>query len=81
MHSENSKDIQQCADLASQFAEECKKDGNAFEKGFAMQAKFALDHKEPVDKFGRYPSRNEALGRESSPEELEYLKTANRWGQ
>jgi uncharacterized protein (DUF924 family) len=35
---------------------------------------FELRHKTIVDQFGRYPHRNELLGRESTPEELEFLK-------
>jgi len=35
---------------------------------------FELRHKAVVDQFGRYPHRNEPLGRESTPEELEFLK-------
>ncbi len=31
-------------------------------------------HREVLDKFGRYPYQNEDLGRESTPEELEYLR-------
>jgi uncharacterized protein (DUF924 family) len=31
-------------------------------------------HRDVILKFGRFPSRNEALGRESTPEEIEYLK-------
>lgn len=34
---------------------------------------FARDHAEVVERFGRFPSRNAALGRESTPEEVEYL--------
>ena len=34
---------------------------------------YALRHKEIIDRFGRFPHRNEALGRESTPEELEFL--------
>lgn len=30
-------------------------------------------HKEIIDQFGRYPHRNEVLGRESTPEEVDYL--------
>ena len=41
--------------------------------------KFANDHLEVVEKFGRYPARNEPLGRESTPEELEFLKTHAGW--
>lgn len=31
-------------------------------------------HKEIIERFGRYPHRNQALGRESTQEELEFLK-------
>lgn len=34
---------------------------------------FELRHKAIVDRFGRYPHRNEALGRASTPEEIEFL--------
>ncbi len=34
---------------------------------------FAERHKHIVDRFGRFPHRNKALGRESTPEELEFL--------
>lgn len=35
---------------------------------------FELRHKVIIDRFGRYPHRNAILGRESSPEELEFLQ-------
>jgi uncharacterized protein (DUF924 family) len=35
---------------------------------------FELKHKAIIDRFGRYPHRNEVLGRTSTPEELEFLK-------
>ena len=38
-------------------------------------------HRDIVARFGRFPHRNEVLGRESTPEELDYLKTAKRFGQ
>jgi uncharacterized protein (DUF924 family) len=34
---------------------------------------FELRHKAIIDRFGRYPHRNEALGRRSTPEELKFL--------
>lgn len=34
---------------------------------------FELMHKEIIDRFGRYPHRNEILGRTSTPEEAEFL--------
>lgn len=36
---------------------------------------FELKHKKIIDRFGRYPHRNEVLGRVSTPEEIEFLKT------
>lgn len=35
---------------------------------------FELKHKTIIDRFGRYPHRNEILGRKSTPEEVEFLK-------
>lgn len=35
---------------------------------------FELKHKAIVDRFGRYPHRNDILGRESTEEEVEFLK-------
>ena len=36
---------------------------------------WAMKHKVIVDRFGRFPHRNGCLGRESTPEEVEFLKT------
>jgi len=38
---------------------------------------YALRHKEIIDRFGRFPHRNAVLGRESTPEEIEFLKEPN----
>lgn len=35
---------------------------------------FELKHKAIIDRFGRYPHRNAILGRDSTPEEIEFLK-------
>jgi uncharacterized protein (DUF924 family) len=35
---------------------------------------FELKHKAIVDRFGRYPHRNQVLGRASTPEEVEFLQ-------
>lgn len=43
---------------------------------------YALRHFEIVEKFGRFPHRNTILGRESTPEEVEFLtKSKESWGQ
>jgi len=36
--------------------------------------KFAIGHREEIVRFGRFPGRNAALGRSSTPEEIEYLR-------
>ena len=36
--------------------------------------RYALRHREIVQRFGRFPHRNAALGRPSTPEEIEFLK-------
>ena len=43
--------------------------------------RYAREHRDIVARFGRFPHRNEAMGRACTAEELEYLKTANRFGQ
>ncbi len=44
------------------------------ESGMKNNLEFELKHKAIIDRFARYPHRNELLGRESTPEELEFLK-------
>ena len=36
---------------------------------------YAQRHKEVIDRFGRFPHRNEVLGRVSTPEEAEFIAT------
>jgi uncharacterized protein (DUF924 family) len=36
-------------------------------------ARYARAHRDVIEQFGRFPHRNAALGRQSSPEELDYL--------
>lgn len=38
---------------------------------------YELKHKIIIDRFGRYPHRNKILGRESTKEEIEFLKQPN----
>ena len=63
MHSE-SKDVHKKAlKLFQDFAEESNEKGGL---------EYEIKHKAIIDKFGRYPHRNEVLGRESTPEEIEF---------
>ena len=60
MHSEKKEDQTQCVEL---FKELGKEDN----------LKFALKHKEIIDRFGRFPHRNKILSRKSTPEEKDFL--------
>ncbi len=39
----------------------------------ASQVKFAMEHRDIVARFGRFPYRNKALGRETSPQEQQWI--------
>jgi uncharacterized protein (DUF924 family) len=40
---------------------------------------FALDHKAMIDRFGRFPHRNKALGRPDRPGEAEVVAAGGGW--
>ena len=42
--------------------------------GLENNLAFEIRHKVVIDRFGRYPHRNAVLGRESTPEEIAFLK-------
>jgi len=44
--------------------------------GLDENAKFARHHRGLIERFGRFPHRNAILGRESSAEEIAYLKSS-----
>ncbi len=44
--------------------------------GLENSLDFEFKHKAIIDRFGRYPHRNALLGRESTPEELQFLQQA-----
>ena len=44
-----------------------------YRETFETIAQFAELHRDIIDQFGRFPHRNELLGRENTPEENEYL--------
>ena len=60
-HSESLEDQIRCCELMAPLGEELL--------GYAVR------HREIIARFGRFPHRNAALGRESTPEETEFLKT------
>lgn len=44
------------------------------QEGLEYNYDFEKKHKAVIERFGRYPHRNAILGRESTPEEIEYLQ-------
>ena len=62
MHSENLDDQKRSIELF----------GKA---GFEQNLRFAHHHREIIEKFGRFPHRNEALGRDSTQAEIDYLNS------
>lgn len=58
---------------------------SACPEGWAEHVSESLDffngHREVIARFGRFPHRNEALGRTSTAEELDFLESAPRHGQ
>jgi len=45
-----------------------------YKENFEAALKAAEQHRDIILKFGRFPGRNKAIGRESTPEEIEFLK-------
>jgi uncharacterized protein (DUF924 family) len=64
MHSENREHHEQAIKLFAQ-------------KGLEKNLQFEMMHKSIIDRFNRYPHRNEILKRASTPEEIEFLKQEN----
>lgn len=46
----------------------------AADAGLVGLVDYAMRHRDIVERFGRFPHRNAALGRQSTPEETEFLK-------
>ena len=76
-HSENVEDGKKMIEMVTEMTENGPND--EVKKSGGMLIKFAKDHFEVIEKFGRYPARNEALGRQSTDEEIEFLKTHKGW--
>ncbi len=50
--------------------------------GLEHNLEYEILHKKIIERFGRYPHRNEVLGRSSTPEEIEYLEkdsSSKKW--
>ena len=66
-HSENLEHQRRCVELFQQLKD-------SPDSGLTLD--YAIRHLKIIEQFGRFPHRNEILGRESTPEEVEFLKQA-----
>ncbi len=66
MHSENVEDQRRSVELFERLAGEA---------GAPDVVSYAVAHRDVVERFGRFPHRNEILGRETTPEEAVFLTT------
>ena len=70
MHSESLELQERCIQLYRDFGVEVSPTARA---SLLSRIGFAERHRDIVRKFGRFPHRNASLGRESTPEELDFL--------
>lgn len=77
-HSEKLKDQEFGVQIVRNLRSQCD------EKWYAYvdeSLRYFEEHYEIVRRFGRFPHRNEVLDRRSTLDELEFLRTASRYGQ
>ena len=68
MHSEQLADQELCVRLFR-------------ELGNQSSLTYAMEHRDVIARFGRFPHRNAALRMQTTPDEVQFLEGANRYGQ
>ena len=71
-HSEDLTNLERAVKLAEELVKDAPQEHRGMLEFSASQAR---GHRDIIARFGRHPHRNEVLGRQSTPEELEYLAT------
>jgi uncharacterized protein (DUF924 family) len=64
-HSENLEHQNHCVQLYQQWSDD---------QNMSEGLTYAIRHLKVIERFGRFPHRNQILGRENTPEEAEFLK-------
>lgn len=78
-HSENPADQRRSVDLFEALVEASPAPFQSYAKN---TLEYAVLHRDIVERFGRFPHRNDLLGRQSTEEEKEYLEQGgHRFGQ
>jgi uncharacterized protein (DUF924 family) len=70
-HSEDIEDQQRCLEV---FTHLCEVAPESLKADADYYLDYAKRHQAIIERFGRYPHRNEILGRASTAEEIEFLK-------
>jgi uncharacterized protein (DUF924 family) len=71
MHSEELCDQNECVEQFKKLREELQGEVSGH---VDHNLEYALKHREVIERFSRFPHRNEILSRESTPEEVQFLK-------
>jgi len=71
---EHSEDLKNQASSVRHYQELHELAPAKLKKGFAETLDYAVRHQKIIERFGRFPHRNRVLQRESTPEEIEFLK-------
>lgn len=69
-HSEALTDQNRCIELMQNLVNTVPD----LDKGLKGGLDYAIRHRDVIQRFGRFPHRNEILGRQSTPEEIEFLQ-------
>lgn len=78
-HSESQADQQRCVELFEALLAQAPE---AYQSNIESSLGFAIKHRDIIREFGRFPHRNEVLGRMATPEEIRYLAAGGaRFGQ
>lgn len=84
MHQESLDHLDMCVDKITELIEDSKAAGEEagnVAKLAEQSLAFAQKHHDIIKKFGRYPYRNQALGRMCTPEELDFVENGPSFGQ
>lgn len=84
MHQESVEQLDRCKRFFKELIAECEAVGDdAAECANFLRGslKFADGHRDILVRFGRYPYRNDCLGRQSTSDELVFLEKGPRYGQ
>jgi len=81
VHTEHLPTHQLLNDKMAQLRKECEDAGDEAALAYTDRAaKAHADHWTPLERFGRYPHRNECLHRKNTAEEEKFLETAETFG-